>query len=438
MTAERMLPFLRHALPSVIVYRRGQAITAGQLLSDAAALAQRLPERTHAVNLCADRYHFTVAFLAAMLRRQITLLPSSEAAAALMALTADYPDLYFLRDDPLAGLPAERVLVYPDDLRGTRADAVPAFPDQMPAAIFFTSGSTGTPVANPRSWGALVNSARAAGQALGLGGLQGGHILGTVPHQHSYGFESIVCLALQHGLAFHGARSLLPADIVAELASLPEPRILVTTPIHLRALVGHDGGFPTVGRIICATAPLAPELARKAEARLDTRLHEIYGCSEVGQIAMRRTSQGEEWTCLAGILLEERSGDIWASGPSAARAAPLNDVIQLLGPDRFLLQGRKSDIVNIAGKRSSLSYLNHHLNAIPGVEDGVFVMPDADGDFARLTAFVVAPTLTARQIAAALRANLDPAFLPRPIHLVEALPRNPLGKITAGDLETLR
>ena len=171
---------------------------------------------------------------------------------------------------------------------------------------------------------------------------------------------------------------------------------------------------------------------------MDTQLHEIYGCSEVGQIAMRRTSQGAEWTCLDGIVLEERASDIWASGPSAARAAPLNDVIELLGPDRFLLQGRKSDIVNIAGKRSSLSYLNHHLNAIPGVEDGVFVVPDTAGDFTRLTAYVVAPTLTAKQIVTALRAHLDSAFLPRPIHLVEALPRNPLGKITADDLGSLR
>src|SRR5579859_4340747 len=438
MSAERLLPFLQHDMSSVVVYRGGQAVAAGRLLSDAAALAARLSRRSHAVNLCADRYQFTVAFLAAMHRRQITLLPSSEAVASLMALTTDYPDLYFLRDEPLAGLPDDRVLIYPSGLEGARAEAVPAFPDQMQAAIFFTSGSTGTPVANPRRWGALVDSARAAGQALGLASLEGAHILGTVPHQHSYGIESIIMLALQHGLAFHGARSLLPADIVGELARLPEPRILVTTPIHLRALVDYDGDFPDVGRIICATAPLAPELARKAEARLDTQLYEIYGCSEVGQIATRRTSQVSEWTCIAGIALDERAGDIWASGPSAARAAPLNDVIQMLGPDRFLLQGRKSNIVNIAGKRSSLSYLNHHLTAIPGVQDGIFVLPDGAGDFTRLTAYVVAPTVTAKEILAALRIHLDSAFLPRPIHFVDALPRNPLGKITADELERLQ
>jgi acyl-coenzyme A synthetase/AMP-(fatty) acid ligase len=72
------------------------------------------------------------------------------------------------------------------------------------------------------------------------------------------------------------------------------------------------------------------------------------------------------------------------------------------------------------------------------VEDGVFLFPDDAGDFARLTAYVVAPTLTAKQILSALRAHLDSAFLPRPIHFVDALPRTPLGKITADSLASLR
>jgi acyl-coenzyme A synthetase/AMP-(fatty) acid ligase len=75
--------------------------------------------------------------------------------------------------------------------------------------------------------------------------------------------------------------------------------------------------------------------------------------------------------------------------------------------------------------------LNHHLNAIDGVLDGVFVAPDADdGDAVhRLIAFAVAPGLDADAIMAALRCRIDAAFLPRPLHLVAALPRNTLGKL---------
>jgi acyl-coenzyme A synthetase/AMP-(fatty) acid ligase len=77
-----------------------------------------------------------------------------------------------------------------------------------------------------------------------------------------------------------------------------------------------------------------------------------------------------------------------------------------------------------------LAYLNYHLNSIDGVEDGVFFMPDESGrSITRLTALVVAPTLSTEIVLSSLRERIDPAFLPRPLHLVSALPRNELGKL---------
>ncbi|MGQ0810317.1 MAG: AMP-binding enzyme, partial [Nitrospiraceae bacterium] len=52
----------------------------------------------------------------------------------------------------------------------------------------------------------------------------------------------------------------------------------------------------------------------------------------------------------------------------------------------------------------------------------------------RLTAFVVAPGMSAAAILAKLRQRIDPAFLPRPLYLVEALPRNETGKLTRQNL----
>lgn len=86
--------------------------------------------------------------------------------------------------------------------------------------------------------------------------------------------------------------------------------------------------------------------------------------------------------------------------------------------------------MNIAGKRTSLGYLNHQLNDIEGVHDGVFFMPDESGEgVTRLTAFVVAPGVSRNDLIGALRARIDPAFLPRPLYLVDALPRNATGKL---------
>src|SRR6185503_2131661 len=97
-----------------------------------------------------------------------------------------------------------------------------------------------------------------------------------------------------------------------------------------------------------------------------------------------------------------------------------------------------ADLVNIAGKRTSLSSLNHHLNSIPGVRDGTFVVPPAgDQAVTRLAAFVVAPGLTGDAILAALRQRIDAAFLPRPLCLVDELPRNETGKLPRERLEAL-
>jgi 3-hydroxymyristoyl/3-hydroxydecanoyl-(acyl carrier protein) dehydratase len=52
----------------------------------------------------------------------------------------------------------------------------------------------------------------------------------------------------------------------------------------------------------------------------------------------------------------------------------------------------------------------------------------------RLTAIAVAPGLTTAAILAALRGRIDAAFLPRPLHLVDTLPRNALGKLARSDM----
>jgi acyl-coenzyme A synthetase/AMP-(fatty) acid ligase len=238
-------------------------------------------------------------------------------------------------------------------------------------------------------------------------------------------------LALQHGLALHHARPFFPADIATSIAATPRPRILVTTPIHLRAMLADAARLPAVDLVVSATAPLSQDLAKEAERTFSAPLREIYGCSEAGQLATRRTAESDEWRCLEGLALRADFGGSRVSGESIEGEVLLNDVIELRAPGRFRLHGRTADLVNIAGKRTSIAHLNHHLNAIEGVRDGVFIVPeDGDDRTQRLIALVVAPGLSADAIMAALRQRIDPAFLPRPLRMVDALPRNPVGKLT--------
>jgi acyl-coenzyme A synthetase/AMP-(fatty) acid ligase len=119
------------------------------------------------------------------------------------------------------------------------------------------------------------------------------------------------------------------------------------------------------------------------------------------------------------------------SGPSVQGAPLLHDVIEKTGPTTFLLSGRLGDFVEVAGKHTSLAYLNHQLLSVEGVRDGVFLMPEHHGDerITRPMAFVVAPGLEAETVLRALRDRIDAAFMPRPLVFVEALPRNKLGKL---------
>jgi acyl-coenzyme A synthetase/AMP-(fatty) acid ligase len=89
-------------------------------------------------------------------------------------------------------------------------------------------------------------------------------------------------------------------------------------------------------------------------------------------------------------------------------------------------------LIEVAGKRASLADLTRRVLALDGVRDAVVFQPGAESiaTIRRVAALVVvAPGLTAAQIHDRLAASVDPAFLPRPLLLVDALPRNELGKL---------
>src|SRR5262249_18548732 len=190
-------------------------------------------------------------------------------------------------------------------------------------------------------------------------------VLGTVPAQHSYGLESTVLMVMQGGLALHSGRPFFPADIRNHLASLPRPRCFVTTPAHLRVLLAEPDELPQVDIVLCATAPLSPQLAARAEASFRAPLHEIYGCSETGQIASRRTTATQEWSAFPDLTLRADARGVWVSGGHAETENLLGDVIELQGDSRFLMHGRKADLGNVAGDATSPPPPHYHLSSRP-------------------------------------------------------------------------
>lgn len=435
----RLHPLTAHADPAATVaWRRDGPVSVAQFVADVRRLAALLPACGHLLNLCQDRYRFMVGLAAGLVAERISLQPSSHTPETVRQLLAFAPDTVCLHDEAEApsGLPCLR---YPEAPAAVDAPfSMPQIPGDRIAAYVFTSGSTGAPVPHAKRWGALVRNARAEAERLGLD-RQGHAIVGTVPGQHMYGFESTVLLSLFGNCAAWSGRPFYPADIAAALAAVPRPCLLVTTPFHLRALLDAGIELPPVDQLLSATAPLSEALAREAEARCAAPLREIYGCTETGQIASRRTVDGPQWRLLRDIVLDLDGDVAHASGGHVEGRVALADLIEPVDREHFLLHGRSADLVNIAGKRTSLGYLNHQLAAIAGVVDGAFYLPDeeaADG-ITRLAACVVAPTLTRRELLAALRQRIDPIFLPRPLLLLDRLPRNATGKLPKNALQEL-
>lgn len=434
------LPLVAHASPdSIVAWRADGAVTLRQFLAEVRQLAALFPAGSQLLNMCSDRYRFSVGLAAAIVAGKVSLLPPTPTAEVVRQIRVFAPDVFCLTDSAACAVDLPQ-LQYPlMGLGRERTVAVPQIDGKQRVAVVFTSGSTGIPQPHPKTWAALVSCVQAEALRLGLLHNTPCTIVGTVPPQHMYGFESTVLMPWHSGNALSHAQPFYPADICQALAAVPMPRILVSSPVHLRAWLDAGLALPELTQVVSATAPLSTQLAQEIEARCHAPLIEIYGSTETGQIASRRSTQTAEWQLFPGVKFIVEGDCVRACGGHVETSITMNDMIEPVSDEHFLLHGRIADLVNIAGKRHSLASLNHLLNAIPGVVDGAFYMPDESGDdhITRLAACVVAPGMDAPRLLAALRERIDPVFLPRPLLFVDALPRNRTGKLPRTVLQAL-
>lgn len=423
--AER--PIAAGPLSRALAFDAGGQTSLASFLAQVRGVATALPEGTHAINLCEDRYRFLVALCAAASRGQVTLLPPSRAPTVVADVQQAYAHSYCLADAAFAGGAWQLPTRLPE-IDG----AMPCIADDALAVIGFTSGSTGVPVANPKTWGSFRTST--AQNLVALRDLWPddavANVVATVPPQHMYGMELSVLLPLLGPVAVHAGRPFFPHDVAMALQQCDGHRLLVTTPVHLRALVESGVALPPMSGIVSATAPLSAELAAAAEQRFACEVRELFGSTETCVIARRRSARQTAWTPLPGVVMVPQPDGAQVRAPHLATPVRLADLVEVHADGSFELRGRNADLLEIAGKRASLGDLTRKLQAVPGVTDGVvFQLDDDNRGVRRIAALAVAPQMEEAQILAALREVIDPVFLPRPLRCVDALPRNDTGKL---------
>ncbi len=418
----------------------GRTWTWRQIHEASIALARRFGDASAVCNLCVSRVGFLVTSLAALRHRRLLVLPPSGGNAGLTAVlqAAARPVVVA---DPEAWPEAwcdERSTPYVrcrPDWQPARASAgalawQPAWDET--AVVLYTSGSTGAPEAQAKTLlhlarGALVLGARLEAEV--EGGLAAiGRIVCSVPPQHMFGLECSVMLSLVHGIPVLDKRPLLPADVSAAFAGALAGA-WIATPMHLRSLVQSAVAVPCCSVVIASTMPLTQSVARQSEQLVRAPVLEIYGSTETGALAMRRTARGTAWRPMDGVRLEAMDEAMLGRGTHFASPVKLLDEL-LIEPDgTFTLLGRQTDLVKIAGRRASLAGLNLLLQDLPGLEDGVFYLPATGRPTERLCLIHSGPPLDRAATRRWLRERLDLVFLPRAFIRVDRLPRGDNGKL---------
>ncbi len=421
-------PLLRASSGDALIINQAGEVNVADFLGKVNALAKRLPALPYAINLCGDRENFLLAFCATLVAGQANLLPANHKLGTQQELARRYPDCYVIGDGCEVWSELQSVTALKDE-PAPPADAIPEIPLDQLALISFTSGSSGEPGENRKTWHALK-----AGTRINVANLldethRAGSILATVPSQHMYGIETAILLPLLSPLRLVAEHPLFPQDVCDALAMMKGARTLVSTPFHMQALLGSSIEFPKVDLVLSATAPLHKETAEAVAKRFDTEVREIYGCSEVGCIARRNPITEQQWTAFSGFTFSQRNDLNYVDAEHLSGPVELQDALEFVDFNRFILHGRATDMLNIAGKRGSLVQINQLIQQVDGVRDVCAFTRPTDNGVQRIYALIAGSPDAAASIRAHLKQHLDGVFIPRRMGFVEQLPRTAAGKL---------
>jgi hypothetical protein len=242
----------------------------------------------------------------------------------------------------------------------------------------------GAPAPHRKRWGAFkASSARLLAVVESLvANADAATLVATVPPQHMFGLETSVLLPWFSRIAVHAGRPLLPADVARALAEVPEPRILVSTPLHLETLVASGVRLPK-SRWCCARPRRCSPSGHMRSSRSSTRGSARSSARPRPARSRTAARHGTTSGAVPGVALVPLP-EAPACRPTGCPPGPCCRRGGTAAESRFALRGRNGDMVEIAGKRASLAGLNRRLLSVPGVRDAFLFQPDAGGAVRRV------------------------------------------------------
>ena len=341
-------------------------------------------------------------------------------------------------------------------------EPVASRPDDL-AAIVYTSGTT------DRSKGAMLTHRNLASNALALvdcwGFTRGDVLLHALPIYHIHGLFVAAHCALLSGSRMLWLAKFDPQQV---RALMPRATVMMGVPtFYTRLLADPTFGADdcrTLRVIISGSAPLLPDVFHEFQRRTGSTLLERYGMSETG-INTSNPLDGERIAGSVGPPVPNVSvrvvdaegrpcatgqvGNIELKGPNVTPGYwrkpektreeftgdgyfRSGDLGEMLENGYLRIVGRAKDLIITGGLNVYPKDIEERIDILPGVvESAVIGVPDADfGE--TVVAIIVAKAngaLTESGVIAALKGEIANFKVPKRVHFVAELPRNPMGKV---------
>ena len=339
--------------------------------------------------------------------------------------------------------------------------------DSTIAVLPYSSGTTGLPKGVMLSHQNLTANIR---QTLALEGMftDSSVILDFLPFYHIYG----MMVLLNCGMVTGATQVVLPRfDPETAVRLIGEKKIsdLFVVPPALLALVNYPGletaDLSSLRFVMSGAAPLPAEVGRQAAAKLDATVMQGYGMTEASPITnvnpLDNPREGSVGPPVADTLEKVVSletgeelghgevGELLVYGPqvmkgywnkpeaTAETITPdgwlrTGDIVTA-DPDGFIrIHDRKKEMIKYKGYQIAPAELESLLMEHPGIRDAA-VIPKAEGDAGDEVpkAFVVPRegNLDTDAVLAFVAEKVAPYKKIRHIEIVEAIPKNPSGKI---------
>ena len=356
----------------------------------------------------------------------------------------------------------------------------PADPkDKDLAVLLYTSGTSGRPKGVMLSHGALHNNVTAIIKHAHLNPTN--TFLGVLPQFHAFGVTALTLMPLYLGAHVIYTARFVPKKLI-ELMRKHKPNIFIAVPSMFGAMLSVKSAkpedFASLQYAVCGAEPLPQAVFDAYQEKFHCHLLEGYGLTETAPVTNWSTpkenrlhSVGKALPGVKNYIVDDdnkvlgpdEEGEILITGPNVmdgywqlpektaevfteidlpgqgkVKAFRTGDIGKLDKEGYLYITGRKKEMLIVGGENVFPREIEEVLNMHPSVKASAVVGKPDDMRGEVPIAFVELEedaAFDANELRNFVRERVSQVKVPREVRQIDALPRNPTGKILRRELK---